>query len=354
VQKVSRNEGRNSFIDYAKFLFAIMIVLFHFGNGYCPGGRVAVEGFFMFSGYFMMKSIEKRKQMNSLEQETIQFMAHKYGALAKFLIPSAILGATAICVIRHKAAEEVLRYFMLLFFEIVPLYSLGFTGSHSVGISWYLSSMLFALLILYPLCRKYGARFVLLAALPACLGIYGFLSKVVGSLAVETWMEGFPVPLRLARGFGGCLAGCVLYIAAERLRDVHLTAWGKVIVFLMECMGYAALFYIVMKLPKTRYEYLTIFILFGLLSIGISGVTGLYHFYSFSWTKFFGICSTLFVLNHYYWNELLKEIYGKDYGHGSGIWLYWGIIVASSAFVWISGTLGAKVLAKGWKMIKAH
>lgn len=55
----SSNVGRNPFLDIVKLFFAIMIVLFHFGENILPGGRVAVEGFFMISGYFMMVSIGK-------------------------------------------------------------------------------------------------------------------------------------------------------------------------------------------------------------------------------------------------------------------------------------------------------
>ena len=46
---------RNGYIDIIKFLFAIIIAEFHLGTGVFPGGRLAVEGFFMISGFLMIK-----------------------------------------------------------------------------------------------------------------------------------------------------------------------------------------------------------------------------------------------------------------------------------------------------------
>ena len=43
--------SRYSYIDVVKLFFSLMIMLFHFGNNILPGGRVAVEGFFMISGF---------------------------------------------------------------------------------------------------------------------------------------------------------------------------------------------------------------------------------------------------------------------------------------------------------------
>ena len=51
---------RNGYVDVIKFIFAFIIAEFHLGTGLFPGGRVAVDGFFMISAYLMMRSIERR------------------------------------------------------------------------------------------------------------------------------------------------------------------------------------------------------------------------------------------------------------------------------------------------------
>lgn len=343
----TQNTGqRNSFLDIIKFVFAVLIVLFHFGRGFVPGGRVAVEGFFMISGYFMMKSIERKGSLTNLGRETVRFAAHKYGALAQYLIPSAVLGVAAACILRKRSAETTLRLFMLLFFEVFPLNALGYEGYYPIGISWYLSAMLYVLLILYPLCRKYGARFIMTAGLALSLGIYGFLSKEVGSLAVPGWMEGFPLPLRILRAAAGCLAGCVLYEAAEKLKGVQLTWLGKGLVLALEAAGYELLAYIIWKLPKSKYDYLAVFLLFGLLLAGISNVTGLAGRCSFPASRYLGTASTLLVLNHFHWNTLLTTFYGKNYGGEKGIWMYLEAVLLSGAVSWLLGCLGKRAVSR--------
>ena len=56
---------KNGFIDVQKFIYAWLIVAFHFGNAttdYLPGGASAVEFFVLTSGIFFFTGWEKKKQ----------------------------------------------------------------------------------------------------------------------------------------------------------------------------------------------------------------------------------------------------------------------------------------------------
>ena len=72
---------RNGYIDIIKFLFAIIIAEFHLGSGIFLGGRIAVEGFFMITGYLMLKSSEKENATDiGLGKSTASFLWKKYKA----------------------------------------------------------------------------------------------------------------------------------------------------------------------------------------------------------------------------------------------------------------------------------
>ena len=87
---------RDSYLDTIKLLFAIMILFFHAGNEIFPGGRIAVEGYFMISGYFMMISIAKAAgKEDSLGVSTVKFLRHKYVTLAQYLIPAVLIAVCA-------------------------------------------------------------------------------------------------------------------------------------------------------------------------------------------------------------------------------------------------------------------
>ena len=298
---------RDSYLDIIKFLFAIMILFFHAGNEIFPGGRIAVEGYFMISGYFMMISIAKAAgKEDSLGVSTVKFLRHKYVTLAQYLIPAVLIAVCAFVAAGITPLSEAVRNAPLLLFEIIPMNAFGFEGYYVVGISWYLSSMLFALAVLYPLCRRFGQDFVLIVGIPVVLLIYGYLYIVIGSMAVPGWlMEPIPVPTRLLRGLAGCLAGCILYEAVKWLREYRLSSMGRAAVVLFEIWGFGYLFYACRKLAKSEYDYFLVFLIFALLLIGISGITGLKRYYSFAGTKVLGIVSTLIVLNHYQWSDFI-------------------------------------------------
>ena len=118
----------------------------------------------MISGYFMMISIAKAAgKEDSLGVSTVKFLRHKYVTLAQYLIPAVLIAVCAFVAAGITPLSEAVRNAPLLLFEIIPMNAFGFEGYYVVGISWYLSSMLFALAVLYPLCRRFGQDFVLIA-----------------------------------------------------------------------------------------------------------------------------------------------------------------------------------------------
>ena len=180
----------------------------------------------------------------------------------------------------------------------------------------------------------------------ACLLLYGFLAKSYGHIAIGGWMENGIIQAGLARGLAGCFTGCILYELVLYLKRVRLTQAGRVAFFLLELCGYAYFFYAVQKLPKSRYDYLLVFLLFFLLAMGISGLTGLWKKYSHPKTKILGLCSTLFVLNHYHWNDMLKYLLGADYGKTSWAWAYFALVLLSSLVAYGMSLIGTALARK--------
>lgn len=75
----------NGIISFWKFMFCIMIVIFHVTcNMYSEGklmqnGRIGVEFFFLVSGYLMAKkALNRKKQKISIAQETVQYIWKKF------------------------------------------------------------------------------------------------------------------------------------------------------------------------------------------------------------------------------------------------------------------------------------
>ncbi len=301
-------KNRSGYIDIIKFIFALMIVDFHFGTGFLRGGRLAVEGFFMITGYLMMRSIAKcENDKTPLGLSTVRFIAHKYETLFVFLLPSVLLGMSVRAVATKISFVEFLKRFPLYIFELIPLRSAGFSGYYVVGISWYLSAMLFACAILYPLCKKFKSNFTLTVCLPLSLVLYGILSHTYGNLAIGTDFFGESIlHTGLMRGLAACSLGCLLYEIQTVLKKKKPLVTARITFTVLEVLGFAFLIYNMHYNPKSKYDYVLIFVIFGLLLIGLCSLSYTSRLLNPKWTKPFGTASILLVLNHYYWISSAK------------------------------------------------
>ena len=87
--------SRNGSIDLMKFVFTLVIMLFH-TNKLFGGGYIAVDFFFVVSGYLMAVSMEKRMTRQSqkpvpLGQDTVSFLLHKAGGIFPYYVVVFVL-----------------------------------------------------------------------------------------------------------------------------------------------------------------------------------------------------------------------------------------------------------------------
>jgi len=316
---------RNGYIDIIKFVFALIIMESHQLTAVFHGGRVVVEGFFMVSSYLMMCYIQRNNYPeDTLGVSTMRFIGRKYKGLLPFLLPSALINYIIICFAKRTGLKAAITTLPLLLFEVVPLKDTGFGGHYVLGISWYLSAMFVALAILYPLCKKFGRNFTLVVCPLLAVLIYGYLSHIYGSLAISGMYTaaGNPIHVGLLRGLAGSALGCVLYDICQLLSTKKVTICGRVVFAVLEILGFALLFWMMYYHPKSKYDYVCAFLIFGLLIIGISGISATSVLLRGDWTKKFGTWSTLIVLNHWGFKTLLPKVFGKDYIHTNKVWLY--------------------------------
>ena len=332
---------RNVYIDYIKFLFAIEIVMFHISpyTHIFGGGRIAVEGFFMISGYLMMCYIAKEKEYKEYNEETtigkdtIIFLFHKYLGLLPYLISSAMVAWFLEFFLSNVNVKTHLLKLPLLFFEIVPLNVEGFQGVYYLGISWYISAMFLSLSILYPLCKKYGDNFYLVAVMPACMVMYGFLSYKFHNLAtIRDWIFPF-LNSGMVRGMAGCLLGCALYGGVKILSQKMFSCKACSMLHFIEIGCYVLYIYIIQAFPKSSYEYLLIFTTFIFLLIGISGFSVFNRLVPEFNTKWLGTYSMLFVLNHFIYIKFIRRLC-SDVNVPFFV-VYWICVIAVSMIVYV-------------------
>lgn len=149
---------QNYFIDCLRFIFSIIIMLYHswafageFETSLFPAGYLAVNFYFILTGYLMMNSLEKSNR------DSIDFMKNKIkrllpGILVTFFICYAFTYGSSGLNIKTLFSNNVIA-------DLLLLRVTGAGGAINAA-WWYLSTMLFTVSILYPIAKKYGKKYI--------------------------------------------------------------------------------------------------------------------------------------------------------------------------------------------------
>ena len=153
--------NRNGEIDFLRFIFAILILLYHFNNnfkfGLSPHGYIGVEFFFIVSGFLMAKKVAHKLSETvsplSISTETWMYTFNRIKSFYMFYLSAIILQIIIRNIlINHTSFKKLLGNLLLS----IPTFSLTFNGLTSqiglyVGNTWFLSSLVIASFILFPL-----------------------------------------------------------------------------------------------------------------------------------------------------------------------------------------------------------
>ena len=303
--------ARNSSIDLLKFIFSIIIVLLHFGVSHnvnlFPAGYVAVEGYFMITGYFMMNAVSK-SQSKDIAKDTLKFILRKFSSFFLAFFASVIFSYNVYAFAFNFNFKTYLSNIVLMLSEIFPLQITGMKTLATTGVSWYLSAMMLALIILYPLARKTGNKFTHIICPIAVFMIYGALCFKYGGLSVICeWFFDLPIRAGLLRGVAGICAGCILYECVKKIKSLNFSRFGEIFLFFIEIFSAAALVLIMQILHYDGFDYFSLPFMFILLLCFFSRKSIFSKNFSFDFTEHFSKISFLLYLNHHYWNFVIQQ-----------------------------------------------
>lgn len=185
---------RNGEIDFLRFIFMLIVVLRHLTEEICPQGNISVEFFFTLSGFLMARHAERITEnctmnLDRIADETWLFLRGKVASFYRYYLMSYFLVVLYNCLLLHNGLMTIIKNL----FGSIPTLSLTFfalnydTASFYAGATWYLSAMLIAMLILYPiLLRNY--RFAIKIIFPLiAIFILGYEQAVTGT--IHYWKE---------------------------------------------------------------------------------------------------------------------------------------------------------------------
>lgn len=336
--------ARITSIELFRFIAAIPIMLYHFftvyihGDGLVPFAFVFVEFFFMLSGFFMMKHLSERSETMSPPS----YVFHKAASFYPIYIIAFAVQFVLFVLMNHlKSAAEVLGSLFHFKWEALLLQTAGFiqdpqfNSDYLLGQAWYLSAMLIAVMIAYPLA-KYGKKLYLMFICPvAIIAIYSYIIQSLGTLNVGNEYFGI-LTSAILRGFAGTCVGSLCYVGYAFLKE-HPLKQKKLAAF-VEALCYLSLiglFFLKDKFVSEQDGLFYVFVFFLLVIFSFTNRTPITVFLNTHGTKFqvyLGSLSLYLYLLH--WSVISAlQLWGADLSEAAALTVFLGITFAGSVLL---------------------
>ena len=233
---------RNTLVEWMRFLFSLLVVGYHIqmsmkdgGAHFFANGAVAVEFFFLISGYFMARSVEKisKKTDAKLLPETGAFMKGKVMGILPGHVAAILLMILVVVIFdRAESGWRLGRGLPGMFLvQMGAFWNSSYTESLIIP-EWYLSSMLLCMLVMFPVLLLLRKKWKNLPATLISLGIFSGVTLILALL-----LHG--MPQNLVWDFRAMLEmhiGMLIYEAAARFAKKE-TSEGNLLKA-VECLGY--------------------------------------------------------------------------------------------------------------------
>lgn len=342
---------RNPWVDILRFIFALCIVFFHnetnLHHVFCHGD-ISVLFFFALSGFYALRSIQRHNTAGITYMEgCASFFKRKLLAFHPEVILSVIARLILVFFLLKLSIGETVSTAIHYFISDVLLLRMTGLETNLVTYAWYLSTMMLALLAVYPIYRKYGSNIYLLCAGLVLLGI---LRLETGTLTPWPYHEIMLVYAGNFEGLGMILLGGYAVSLSPRFRAMFQNRfasatflWSALLLFCLLAMNNPnptsrdsggpevlcglAMFLLVavsdaMPLPDCRKKI-------GMLVSRIC--------------VYLGKLSLPLYLIHICTHTYFEQVYGKSYSAGLGVLYVMTSILAAMLLVYPSDWLRSKI-----------
>ena len=263
------NNKENYFIDFLRFIFSLCILFYHswifsgtFGNGILNNGYLAVDFYFIVTGYLMINSIYNHKNNNlSVLKDSFNFVHRKIKKLLPALVATFLVGVLFVYGKSILSDPKI-----LLSNQLWPeLFQLGILGYPlSVNSSWwYISAMIFVIALLYPFATKYKENYCKYI----CPLVIIFTLGLVNVCKINI-NDPLTISFFLRNGFYKALIfiplGNISYIITDILKRKNFSKYKIILLSLIEIILYVAI------VLNMQYLFIGTFLCAILLALNIS------------------------------------------------------------------------------------
>ena len=247
-------EKRKTSIELMRFLAVVMVVLIHIrqsiypDNGLAELAFIAVDFFFMVTGYYTMLKVSDEKK-SGIAPEACDAVVYSWNK-AKKSYGLYFFALVMMFVIRTAEKggflfSDTIKELFHFKWEFLMIHMAGFNQApafntdYLLGPAWFISSMLLALIPFCFLSRRCGKNFSGVAA-PLCMAvIYAYIIQNYGTLDVGNQFV-FGTMLGNYRAFAGLSAGAFAAYLSAFHKNLPDLKGGKAFLWLMDVFSWIA------------------------------------------------------------------------------------------------------------------
>lgn len=216
---------KNGKIEFLRFLFALAIMAFHYPAFFkiTETAQIGVEFFYIIMGVFLAQKVATEPKEEDLAKATGKYILSKAKSFYVYFIPAFIIKTVITMISENLSFLSVLDRLVISVPQLLFLNSLGFhpdtyAGAIYVPASWFLSSALIGLGLVYPVAKQNWKLFAgWIAPVVVCFSA-GYLYMNFGTILVHyNFVNGINVAL--LRTIMDLAIGCICYEAAQRIKE---------------------------------------------------------------------------------------------------------------------------------------
>lgn len=345
----------NGIISLWKFIFCIVIIGFHlnviqhykntnFGFLY---GSIAVEFFFIVSGYLLAKKALTMQYIQYVGETTKNYILNKIKKIFPYLLFSFIIGFIVTNIYGNYTKSQNINSVFDLFF----MYCSGIKYVSMIPIVWYLSAMLIADIILFPLIYKYKENYIYIICPIVIFLLAGYLSHNYGQLTkVQDWMG--ITTVGTLRGMLTMNIGALMYTISEKIKKLNYTKLGSLVLTIIEITGFISIFFIIQtENAHAKYDFIMVIIMAISIMLAFSEKTLLLKFLNNKFVYYLEKLSLPVFLNQHWLLVLMNNII-KSNGYDRNFYIEFIIAIVLSIIVGILELSITKLIKKLLNKIK--
>lgn len=355
MTRIKKQSGRNGKIEFLRFVFCIIIAVFHGKSAMTDdqyhimySGRIGVEFYFLVSGYFMAAAAEKvllRNPEFHLGDECSRYLLRKYQSM----YPMVFLAFFMNIFVRGLLSNYTLMKYAKRILNCLPsLFLIQQTGLHISSINgfWYLSSMLIAMAVLYPLLLRHNRIMKRVGTFMIGIMLLGYLMLTTNDLSVRGKLEADLLINRNIRAIAVMSMGAFSYEMVKLLSAVPFNRNGRVAITLTEAALYIIAVSYMMFLKGSKYDYYIVFVLWVAVTLSFSNVPLFSNLFNNRLCYFLGKFSFYVYLSHSCFALDLTPIIGPSWGNKARMIVFLLLAFFMSGILWILSNFTTRMLHK--------